>query len=208
MSTTQIRIGPADHGRRMTIDEFRDAEEEPGYLYELARGVVEATEIRNDPHGQIEDNLRSALEVYRLQHPGLIRRCGGASAFRLWVPEMISGRNPDLAFVLEGTPKDERGRRRPAWAAEVVSAGKRARDRDYIAKREEYLVYGLREYWIVDPHLEQVTVLVRTEGADGPAWRERVFRDDQIIESELLSNFQATVAQLWINAEFDEDDSC
>jgi len=140
MSTAQTRIGPADHGRRMTIDEFRDAEEEPGYLYELARGVVEATEIRNDPHGQIEDNLRSALEVYRLQHPGLIRRCGGASAFRLWVPEMISGRNPDLAFVLEGTPKDERGRRRPAWAAEVVSAGKRARDRDYIAKREEYLL--------------------------------------------------------------------
>ena len=38
MATTQIRIGPADHGRRMTLEEFREAEEEPGYCYELRGG--------------------------------------------------------------------------------------------------------------------------------------------------------------------------
>ena len=38
MSTTRIQIGPADHGRRMTLDEFREADEEPGYRYELAGG--------------------------------------------------------------------------------------------------------------------------------------------------------------------------
>lgn len=37
MSTTRIKIGPADHGRRMTLDEFREADEEPGYRYGLAR---------------------------------------------------------------------------------------------------------------------------------------------------------------------------
>lgn len=205
MSTTQIRIGPADHGRRMTLDEFRDAEEEPGYLYELGRGVVEVTEVPNDPHGQIEDNLRSALEIYRRDHPGLIRRAGGASAFRLWVPEMVSGRNPDQAFVLEGTPKDARGRRRPSWAAEVVSEG--GEDRDYRIKREEYLIYGLREYWIIDPQLRQVTVLTRDDRADGPAWGERVFRGDETIASDLMPGFQGTVAGLWANAELDEDDA-
>ena len=60
MATTRIQIGPADHGRRMTLDEFREAEEEPGYRYELARGVLEVTEVPNDPHGQIVDNLREA----------------------------------------------------------------------------------------------------------------------------------------------------
>ena len=38
-----IRIGPADHGRRMSLEEFREAEEEEGYRYELARGVLEVT---------------------------------------------------------------------------------------------------------------------------------------------------------------------
>ena len=57
MATTRIQIGPADHGRRLTLDEFREAEEEPGYRYELARGVLEVTEVPNDPHGQIVDNL-------------------------------------------------------------------------------------------------------------------------------------------------------
>ena len=30
MSTTRIQIGPADHGRAMTLEEFLEAEEEPG----------------------------------------------------------------------------------------------------------------------------------------------------------------------------------
>ena len=63
MATTRIQIGPADHGRRMTLDEFREAEEEPGYRYELARGVLEVTEVPNDPHGQIVDNLHEAVSV-------------------------------------------------------------------------------------------------------------------------------------------------
>ena len=57
MATVQLRIGPADHGRRMTLEEYRDAEEEPGYRYELARGVLEVTQVPNDPHGQIVSNL-------------------------------------------------------------------------------------------------------------------------------------------------------
>ena len=38
MATVRARLGPTDHGRRMTLDEFREADEEAGYRYELARG--------------------------------------------------------------------------------------------------------------------------------------------------------------------------
>ena len=44
-----IRIGPADHGRKMTLEEFREAEEEGGYCYELARGVLEVTYVPGEP---------------------------------------------------------------------------------------------------------------------------------------------------------------
>jgi hypothetical protein len=45
------RIGPADSGRLMTLDEFREAEVDEGCLYELARGILEVSEVPSDPHG-------------------------------------------------------------------------------------------------------------------------------------------------------------
>jgi Uma2 family endonuclease len=197
MATITNRIGPADHGRAMTLDEFREAEEEPGYRYELARGVLEVTEVPNDPHGQIVWNLHRAFVAYDLAHPGLILRYGGASEFRLWLPGMMSGRNPDAAVVLRGTPRDERGRRPPVLAIEVVSEG--GATRDYETKRQEYLVYGLREYWIVDPQTRCVTVLSR----DGDVWVERLFQGDQTIETRVLPGFVGRVADLWLDAEAD-----
>jgi Uma2 family endonuclease len=201
MATTAIRIGPADHGRAMTLEEFRDADEEPGYRYELARGVLEVTEVPNDPHGQIVTNLYRAIGRFDEAHPGVIRRFGGAGEFRLWLPGMISGRNPDVAVVLHGTPKNLRGRRPPAFAAEVVSEG--GETRDYQTKRQEYLVFGLLEYWIVDPQTRRVTVLVR----DGDVWNERLHSTDDIIASVVLPGLQIRVADLWIDAEPDEDET-
>src|SRR3954468_9426792 len=110
MATTHLRIGPADQGRRMTLEEFREAEEEPGYRYELARGVLEVTEVPNDPHGQIVDNLREALSRYRRDHPGLIRRIGHAGEVRLIIPGLGSDRNPDMGIVFRDAPLDRRGR--------------------------------------------------------------------------------------------------
>ena len=104
-------------------------------------------------------------------------------------------------MVLRGAPKDWRGRRLPALAAEVVSCG--SVERDYETKREEYLAYGLLEYWIVDPLKRQVTVLTRR----GDAWDEAVFRDEQLIGSLVLPGFTTTVAELWIDVEDDDDDT-
>ena len=198
MATVRTRIGPADHGRKMTLEEFLEAEEEPGHRYELARGVLEVTEVSNDPHGQIVSNLEGAFHRYKDQNPGVIRRIGGSGEFRLWVPEMVSGRNPDVAIVLHGTLKDGRGRRRPSLVAEVVSEG--GEDRDYRLKREEYWTFGVREYWIIDLSLRQILTLVRQD----EAWVERTFRDEDIIASNLLPGFAGTVAELWVDVD-DED---
>jgi hypothetical protein len=46
MAAVTLRIGPADNGRTVTLEEFREAEEKSGYLYELARGVPEVTLAR------------------------------------------------------------------------------------------------------------------------------------------------------------------
>ena len=191
MATTTIQIGPADIGRAMTLDEFLEAEEAPGYRYELARGVLEVTKVPNErPHGYVVCNLYEAISRYRAQQPGIIRRWGAASDFQFLIPEMISGRNPDAAVVLKKTPPDAQGQRRASLAVEVVSVG--GETRDYETKREEYLVYGLLEYWIIDPQARKVTVLIR----EGDTWVETAFQGDQPIASVVLPGFATIVAEL------------
>jgi Uma2 family endonuclease len=132
--TSTIKIGPADHGRLMTLDEFLEAEVEEGYRYELARGVLEVTHVPNDPHGSIVWNILRFIALYDTSHPQVIHRAGGGSEFRFWLPAMISGRNPDVGVALRGTPKDWRGRRPASLAFEVVSEGSEAHERDYVTK--------------------------------------------------------------------------
>ena len=132
----------------------------------------------------------------------MIHRAGGAGEYRLWLPGMISGRNPDVAVTLRNTPKDPRGRRPPSLVMEVVSEGREAYDRDYKTKRQEYLAFGIREYWIVDPQARVVTVLVR----DGDVWVEHVFRDEQQAESSILPGLAIKVSELWVEAEEDGEE--
>jgi Uma2 family endonuclease len=114
---------------------------------------------------------------------------------------MISGRNPDDAVVLKGARKNPLGRRIPALAVEVASEG--GERRDYETRRQEYLAFGLLESWIVDPKQRKVTVLLR----DGDVWVERVFRDDQVVESLVLPGFGARVAELWAADDEPEGDA-
>ena len=195
MATTRLQIGPADHGRVMTLGEFRDAEEEEGSCYELARGVLEVTEVPDDPHWQVVSNLQAMFYRHKAGRPGLIQRVGGGGECRVWMTEMVSGRNPDVAVVFKGAPADERGRQAPALVVEVVSRGSVARD--YQDKRGDYLAFGVGEYWIVDPLRRVVTVLSRRDGAGGPSWSERLFERDEVIRGDLLPGFAGTVAGLW-----------
>jgi Uma2 family endonuclease len=205
MATVRHRIGPADHGRKMTLEEFWEAEEQPGHLYELARGVLEVSEVPGDSHDQVVDNLHEAFSTHRRLHPNLILRIGHGSDVRYIIPELGTDWHPDLAVVFRGEmQRDFRGRLLPVLGVEIVSAGSRARQRDYVDKREDYLAVGLLEYWIVDPELRQVTVLARREVDGVTSWEGRTFRDGAVIASELLPEFVGTVAELWADAD-DED---
>jgi Uma2 family endonuclease len=194
---TPLRIGPADHGRSMTLDAFEEADFEAGYRYELARGVLEVSEVPGELHALIVWVILRAIAEYDRDHSGVIHRAGGGSEYRFRLPTMQSGRHPDVAVTLRNMPRDWRGLRPAAMAFEVVSEGAAARERDYVTKRAEYLVYGLREYWIVDPQEGTVTVLSR----DGDAWREQIYRDDQLAPSLVLPGFALRVSGLWAGIE-------
>ena len=135
------------------------------------------------------------LYRFKMTHPDVIRRVGGAGEFRVWIPEKESGRNPDVAVVLRETSPDHRGRRPPSLVAEVVS--RRGEDRDDRDKREEYRVFGIRESWIVDPMLRQV--LTGRPGGMTPGRANFAGRRSDL--ERPLAGTGGTVAELWNDVE-------
>ena len=136
-------------------------EEEEGYRYELARGVLKVVQVPNDPHGQVVDNLHNSVTVYRHQHPRMIRRIGRQGGFQPLGARERFRPKPRSGDRLPGGPKGRPRAARLAWVAEVVS--KRGEENDYVKKRKDTFIFGIREYWIIDPQRGQVTVLIREE---------------------------------------------
>lgn len=60
------------------------------------------------------------------------------------------------------------------------------RGRDYQEKGEEYLAFGVHEYWIVDYAKRQMLVLQRRSGK----WQERVVKEGEAYRPAELRGFE------------------
>jgi Uma2 family endonuclease len=188
----KIRIGPADHGRRMSLDAFIKADSQEGWLYELARGVIEVTEVPGPWHGRIVDRVARLFIRYDEQHPGRIVYRAGGGECRIRLPSMVSDRHPDQAIYLDPEPPGPRIWTKwvPHIVVEVVSP--RGRKRDFIAKREEYLRMGVREYWILDPTKRRMHVLVR----EGDIWQETIVPEGGVYRTIFLPGLEVRPGEL------------
>jgi Uma2 family endonuclease len=191
-AATPRLVGPQDHGQRMTLEEFIDAEFEEGFLYELSGGVVEVTEVPGPNHGRIVLRLARLFFRYNEQHPGVIDYQAGCGECRLRLPGMSSDRHPDQAIYLDPQPPGPAPWTRwiPHLAVEVVSEG--GEDRDYVVKRQEYLAAGIREYWIIDPSLRQLRILIR----EGDAWAETILTEGQPYHTPYLPGLEVVLEEL------------
>ena len=85
----------------------------------------------------------------------------------------------------------------PQFVAEIVSPGGISSDnyrRDYEWKRQQYQTWGIPEYWIIDPHRMQVTVLALVE----EIYQATVYKDNQQIHSDTFPELNLT-AQLLLD---------
>lgn len=193
----RTRIGPADHGRPMALEEFAVADGEPGYLYELARGVINVVDLPGLPHGRVVKAIDRQITFYEAAHPGLIYYWGGGSEAGMQLYGMQSERHPDISIYLTRPSNVEAPWDQwvPDIVIEVVSAS--SRSRDYREKREEYLEAGLREYWIVDRERETMLALRRA----GDVWRELRVPAEGEYQTPLLPGFSLDLAAVFRAAE-------
>lgn len=75
---------------------------------------------------------------------------------------------PDISVICNHNKLTNRGcTGAPDWIIEIVSSGNPSHD--YVRKRDLYKKAGVREYWIVDPFKETVSVFLSDEGSSAEA---------------------------------------
>src|SRR5437763_457154 len=151
---TVLRIGPADHGRPMTLDEFMAGDYEEGYQYELIDGKLYVSPAPNPPQGLLEEWVGHALAWYAREHPGVINFVYGKT--RVFVPGRpgVTNPEPDVA-AYHDFPRDQDFRTirwqevSPVLVVEVLSESDP--DKDLVRNVTLYRqVPSIREYWVID----------------------------------------------------------
>jgi Uma2 family endonuclease len=170
MPTVEMKLGPADQGRRMRLAEFDQAETEEGYFFELSRGIIVVSQVPEPRHFAMVNGTRRQIQAYDLAYPGRNYGIAGGGECKLLLDDWDSERHPDLAIYTVAPPRGKNvwARWIPDLVIEVVSPG--SEERDYILKREEYLALRVKEYWILDVERREMLVLRRVRNR----WVERI----------------------------------
>jgi Uma2 family endonuclease len=177
--TTLLKIGPADRGRPLSLEEFETTAWEEGYRYELIDGKLYVTPAPDAPQVLTEHWIYHKLHRYAQARPDVINFVSFRA--RVFVPDRpgVTNPEPDAAAYHDfpvGVPHSQVRWQNvsPILVVEVLSLSDP--DKDLVRNVELYLeVPSIREYWIIDTR----------ENADQPTmqvYRRRGRRWQRVIE--------------------------
>ena len=173
-ATKAPKLGPRDHGRPMTLDEFMAGDYQEGYEYELIDGRLYVSPLPNLPQGRIERWVYRKLDRYAEEHPEVTNFVYGKC--RVFVPgrRATTCPEPDVTayhdFPLEARLADVRWQDvSPILVVEVVSVDDP--DKDLVRNVELYLqVPSVREYWLIDSRADPDRPTMRVYRRRGQKW--------------------------------------
>jgi Uma2 family endonuclease len=196
--TTLLKLGPADHGRLLTREEFRTAHCQSGHRYELIDGRLYVSPRPRLSHDRLVSWLYLHLHDYVSSRPDVINYISARSGVPVEERADPTEPEPDLAafhdfpldLPLESLQWEDVS---ALLVGEVISEGDPAKD--LVRNVGLYLdVPSIREYWIIDPResADRPTLLVyRRRGA---RWQRPVtvpFRG--VYTTRLLPGFSLVV---------------
>lgn len=159
--------------------------------YELVNGALRVSEPVGSTHGRLA--LRLAARLLAVVEPARLGEVYQEVGFVLRRrPDIVRG--PDVAFLrTERLPADDVAHRfiegPPDLAVEVLSPDDRPGE--VAEKVDEYLTYGTRLVWVVDPSTEHV-------GEHTPDGASRVLRSSDALDGgAVVPGFRWTVAELF-----------
>ncbi len=124
-----LKLGPEDHGRLVSSEEFADADFAEPWTYERVKGRLLAMAPEGGGHIRASNPWRDRLILFKFAHPGIIEEVVGQA----WVRPEDGDRVGDLGVYLCASEFDV-PKNPPELMFEIVSPGRESRDRDYIEK--------------------------------------------------------------------------
>jgi Uma2 family endonuclease len=197
--TTLLKIGPADNGRPMSLEEFLNADGTEGYHYELIDGKLSVSPVPNLPENRVEEWISEVIRAYAHQHPHALNYVSAKA--RLFVPgrEHPTAPEPDLAAYRDfptDLPLEEVNWQdvSPVLVVEVISPDDP--DKDLVRNVALYLqIPTVQEYWIFDTRqgASRPTMLVYRR-RDRRRWRKVLtFGPGSTYTTDLLPDFSLVV---------------
>jgi Uma2 family endonuclease len=182
-------LGPDSAGITLSPAEFDGAEFEKGWRYELINGVLVVSPSPLEQERDPNDELGYWLRTYKENHPQ-------GKALDRTLPEHTiylkrNRRRVDRA-IWAGLGRRPGRKEKPTIAVEFVSKGKCSWRRDYFEKRKEFMAAGIKEYWLIDRFLGQMTVFTR----HGKRTRRQVITEHQTYQTPLLPGFELRLDRL------------
>ncbi|HEY1921279.1 MAG TPA: Uma2 family endonuclease, partial [Tepidisphaeraceae bacterium] len=167
------------------LDRFDRATARDDRLFELNKGIIEMVDVPHPRHLAQLQSVRNQLILYQESHPGTIHTVTGSTESKVLIASMQSERHPDLSVYLSAPPdvEDVWSLWVPEIVIEIVSPS--SSRRDYHDKPEEYLAFGIDEYWIIDAQKQQMTALTRWRGQ----WKPKVLKGSQKYTTRQLPGF-------------------
>jgi Uma2 family endonuclease len=189
-----LKLGPADHGRRMSLEDFMAADAEAGYQYELIDGKLYVSPQPNLPQNVVEEWLSQKLTIYVHENPSVVNYLSHKA--RVFVPdrEDVTNPEPDLAlyknFPKHRPPSQLRWQEvTPILVIEILSIDDP--DKDLVRNVELYFqVPSIKEYWVIDTREdpERPTMLVHRRY--GGRWRIIEVAGSDTYTTKLLPGFE------------------
>jgi Uma2 family endonuclease len=184
---------------RLTFAEYLQYADGTDRRYELVNGELIPMSLGTGQHGAIIKFIERMLEteISNLDRdwvvlPGLIgvRSPKGGRWDTCRIPDVMVLPLDQWRALQTREAVVELNEAPPLLVVEVVSES--TKTVDYRAKRTEYSVLDIPEYWIVDPLLEKVTIFTLMEG-----WYEPIeFQGVDLIQSATFPNLHPSVEQI------------
>lgn len=154
MSIAHLKLGPADHDRPLTLDDFDSADYAPGFKYEIIDGRLYVSPQANFAESILERWLDRKLTRFAEDHPNVINFVAVKSRVFVHKRKKATVPEPDVAAYhdldLSQDFRDIHWRDLgPVLVAEVLVEGDVYKDLE--RNPDLYLdVPTVKEYWVLD----------------------------------------------------------
>ncbi len=192
--TTLLKLGPADHDRRLSEEEFYLSDYQPGYKYEIIDGRLYVSPLPNSPEDRVEKWLFGELFLYARIHGEVINHVTdkarvfihGRADLTIPEPDLAAYRNYPVHLAFEDVQWEDVS---PILVGEILSGEDPGKDLERNVDLY-FQVPSIREYWIVDTRQSADDPTMSVYRRYGKRWRIIEIDSGEVYTTRLLPGFE------------------